>query len=1187
MGVFVRYGACASYFIVAIFVSACVMLSASLAAAQERSLPSLFSFEPEQVSHSKQAADRGARLCKKSRKREGAICPLTLQAKKRYACCKNTDIKLVLTKETPKSPSLPYLLYAGINEEPVIKGEQFKLQLGTKYKFTALPTDSQTLDKNTIISRYEILRDNGSTAGFASFRSVLKKKKLQIEGTVSTPQRTFLISSFEGSSRIYSIDPDALKFNHCGYVGGPIEPEKVPDPEPQMQSLQLSAQANLSTSVDLLVYYTQTAREQAEYAHNAGIPGQLLIRDAIQQGVADTNGALSRSGAGITLNLIGMREIPRSIYPAEEEGITTTEELSDMSISTGRLSFVSTDRNTLNADLVSLIVESAPDLPNGGGRAYVFDGNQAKGFSVVTRKSAQFGQIMFSYTMSHEIGHTLGAGHARGDPYDYGTYSFSHGYRFTGNSGTLWRDIMAYDPGTLIPYFSSPLLSYDGRPVGAADADNVRTFQQNKNAVAAFRPIVPPIPPDNITATTLSNSEIKVTWRDRSNNEKNFEIRATGPEGEIRTNIPANATSGVLSNLSSAGTYTIRVVAIKEDSSADSSSVVASTLSRPMREPWLLSAPTFAGIVMVGWWDKTGDEQGFKIERSENNGAFSPLVTLPPNSTKYIDYPQNLGSLYTYRVWAFSGNDTSSVSTVSAQTKLVAPQGIPHLSYTQLTPHSLRLNWTNTDRSNIVDRYVIFRASSPGQYQEIGSTDANGTSFVDSNLELEKTYYYNVRTFNKVGSSPTETLEVRLRLITPGNFSLEVLGSTSIKLNWTDPNGEGEILAQRYRGACPGSPGTIVYETKTLVFPRTAPFVDTNLLPRWPYCYRIQASANYKVSEFTEWIGVVTEAEPPTPTPALPTPVPTRTPAPTPTMTPTPLPVPNNFAINLISGGMMLAWSTSYSGIIGIEKHGEGGTWRQIAEVPASPNVYYDYQPNMAARQYYRLYHSVNGVRSYTAEKSNKPLNTSALAGPASFMASVQDGSLKLTWRDNATNEEGYMLERATAGGAFALLPGILPANSISTTDTSAQSGVTYQYRLRAVTTGDSSFSVVSGQVTLPAVATPTPTATATPHFTPTPQPSPTPMATVTPPSTPTATPTIDTGPRSSWTNPRNRNDVDDDGDVDLTDYQILNDWILTTGGGPLPLRPTTIPPQPFLDVSGDGSFSPADVLRVRTLVGG
>jgi Metallo-peptidase family M12B Reprolysin-like len=92
------------------------------------------------------------------------------------------------------------------------------------------------------------------------------------------------------------------------------------------------------------------------------------------------------------------------------------------------------------------------------------------------------------YVLAHEVGHTLGATHAVGDPQANGAAPYAHGYRFYGTDNIQYHDIMAYDPGVRIPYFSDPDIIYAGVPIGnAKTADAARIIREDAPIVSAYR----------------------------------------------------------------------------------------------------------------------------------------------------------------------------------------------------------------------------------------------------------------------------------------------------------------------------------------------------------------------------------------------------------------------------------------------------------------------------------------------------------------------------------------------------------------------------------------------------------------------------------------------------------------------------------------------------------------------------
>jgi predicted phage tail protein len=80
---------------------------------------------------------------------------------------------------------------------------------------------------------------------------------------------------------------------------------------------------------------------------------------------------------------------------------------------------------------------------------------------------------------------------------------------------------------------------------------------------------------------------------------------------------------------------------------------------------------------------------------------------------------------------------------------------------------------------------------------------------------------------------------------------------------------------------------------------------------------------------------------------------------------------------------------------------------------------------------------------------------------------------VRLIWIDNATNETGFVIERATNGGAFtqiATLPARFSTGSMSYLDSAVTVGDSYEYRVAAVNaTGSSDYSnTATVSVTVP-----------------------------------------------------------------------------------------------------------------------
>ena len=154
-------------------------------------------------------------------------------------------------------------------------------------------------------------------------------------------------------------------------------------------------------------------------------------------------------------------------------------------------------RDTVGADIVTTLIDT--------GTAY---GTTGRGYSLNDTDFAQFSDWAYNvcavravangHTMTHEVGHNIGAGHAtavNSSEIDPGPqlYEYSAGYYFTGTDGEDYYTIMAYNFDgygnhySPAPFFSSPDYTYQGTHVGDAMHDNVRTIRQTYSAASRWR----------------------------------------------------------------------------------------------------------------------------------------------------------------------------------------------------------------------------------------------------------------------------------------------------------------------------------------------------------------------------------------------------------------------------------------------------------------------------------------------------------------------------------------------------------------------------------------------------------------------------------------------------------------------------------------------------------------------------
>jgi len=232
------------------------------------------------------------------------------------------------------------------------------------------------------------------------------------------------------------------------------------------------AAGGVTSVIDVMVVYTPAA--------SAAAGGAAAIETLIDLFVAEANDAFQNSLIDMQLNLAYAGEVDYDETANHLSGLTEQND--------GIMDEVHGLRYAYQADLVALLVNSASYC----GVAWLMPSNSVssedRGFSVTLWPC---GGIVFA----HELGHNMGCCHAPGDGGGCttgGLYSYSLGYRYNGNSGTLWRTVMAYTPGTRIANFSNPDVLVDGQPTGVPvedpnSADNVLTINQTAPTISQYR----------------------------------------------------------------------------------------------------------------------------------------------------------------------------------------------------------------------------------------------------------------------------------------------------------------------------------------------------------------------------------------------------------------------------------------------------------------------------------------------------------------------------------------------------------------------------------------------------------------------------------------------------------------------------------------------------------------------------
>ena len=309
----------------------------------------------------------------------------------------------------------------------------------------------------------------GGSSGFAT----LVVHEEAVAGSIWTPDSAYELTYLGGGVHALRDVTDAPSAKCGGALPSGFAASGRSRPSAQQGGVDAADDGSV---VDILVVWTPAAEE-----HHGGEP-QVLSQ--IDMFVSYTNDALGRSGAFISLNLVGAEKVDYL-----ENGDTDIERLANPD--DGHMDGIHDRRNALGADLVFLLRARLEGTVSG--RAQL-GGPFAAG-------------VLNARTFAHEIGHNFGIRHER---HQAASDALLGSYRNGFTTRDCYATILSYNAacrvtGSLearsmgLPFYASPWrYDYGGSALGVTrfskergargPADAVLTLNRNRHRVANFRP---------------------------------------------------------------------------------------------------------------------------------------------------------------------------------------------------------------------------------------------------------------------------------------------------------------------------------------------------------------------------------------------------------------------------------------------------------------------------------------------------------------------------------------------------------------------------------------------------------------------------------------------------------------------------------------------------------------------------
>jgi predicted phage tail protein len=534
-----------------------------------------------------------------------------------------------------------------------------------------------------------------------------------------------------------------------------------------------------------------------------------------------------------------------------------------------------------------------------------------------------------------------------------------------------------------------------------------------------------PEEPGSLAVTAIGLGALSLAWIDLATDETGYvlERRPAGGTFETAAELPPGTVDYFDGSLARGATYTYRVRALNIYGPSDWSNEVEATTGKLPAVPLDLAVTSFsASSVSLAWTDVADDEDGFEIERRQGYEPFVLAGRISPDGTAFIDSGLLPGTLYAYRVRSVNVYGASDWSAEVEVTTGRPPAAPADLSIDATTLNALILSWSDLS-DNEATFEVERRSAGGGIFERIASTIPETTTFVDADLE-PRGFAYRVRAVNEYGISEytNEVSAVPAHLpADPTGIAVLRHSVDSLRILWED-NADNETAYEVERRSESG-----LFAMVASLPPGTQETIDSGLPQSTMFTYRVRAVNAYGSSAYTLETGDTTPHVPAT---------------------------PEGLAAVMISDdSLQLSWTDRADNETGyqVERRGPGeADFRLIVLLPPDAEAYLDVGLVRGSTYRYRVRAVGEFADSAYSEEAVGVTGQAPAAPQDLVLTGFSSGRILIGWTDMTGGSSGAEIERGPDGGAFALIASVPPGVS-RFTDTTAQDGIAYRYRVRSV----------------------------------------------------------------------------------------------------------------------------------------
>ena len=421
-------------------------------------------------------------------------------------------------------------------------------------------------------------------------------------------------------------------------------------------------------------------------------------------------------------------------------------------------------------------------------------------------------------------------------------------------------------------------------------------------------------------------------------------------------------------------------------------------IQKPSAPSGLSVSNTIASLTLK--WNAVKGATGYEIYRAGTDGKYSKITTV--TSTSYVDTSVKNNTQYSYKIKAYNAAGASAFSTAASLKKT-------QISVSNLKADAngskVQLSWTGGVTG--AEGYVIYRRTEGGSYTEIGRTSGNTYS---NTISAGIKYYYAVAVYSGSRTEDKCPEVGAMYLAEPAVTGASNITS-GVQVKWSQVTGATGYIVYR-KGA--GKGWARIADIKE---GSTVNYTDTTAASGTTYTYTVRA---YNKDTMSDWNSTKSLMR----------------------ISDTTLTGASN-----ITSGVQVKWSqvTGATGYI-VYRKGAGKGWARIADIKSGSTVSYTDKTAASSTTYTYTVRAYNGntMGDWHSAKSLMRISDTTLTGASNITSGVQ-----VKW-SRVTGATGYIVYRKSASGSWGRIADIKSGSTVSYTDTTAASGTTYTYTVRA-----------------------------------------------------------------------------------------------------------------------------------------